>query len=590
MRYTVFLAAWVCCFGAAGAAWNDGSSVLLWVEPDALDVGTLGTGGPSAREPWFYDSDISAEVIEVAYLDHAIAIVDQSTSSTGTAWFRIVGGEEVTGADSLEIVAELRCEAHEDFVLYVREGGGASDSYLSLRFREDGTIRYNDADTPGGVLIGSYPAGQWFTVEIVFHTFLTAYDVALDGMPLLANEPHGSANRRIGSVFLGCEGDADMDGEIWINTLLVSAQNSNLEGKYPRVLADRRHTADFPLQIYPLHASAWLAEEFLIAFTNDVLSPMVLNGSEVFYMEAVRTPEREAFTPAEEAALEQFVHSGGKLWVMGEKRYDPASPEVISLILSPFGISMNADDLGGQLCYPALAHPVTSGLTQWEFVDNASSLNTTGPSAVPLMETAGGDTIVAAAEYGAGQVVACGDFEGYVFSPEGLTLYSNIVRWFEDEIVTYSVTVDPMGSGGAALYPGGLTGGANFGANTIVQAHAIPDPQWVFSHWLLDASGMQNPTEVLVDDDKVIRPVFLSDSDDDGIADIYEGTQDLDGDGVPNYLDEDSDGDGASDASEWTDGTDPYDPGDSPGVPLIWPPLGAALVFVGAFARSRVAA
>ena len=42
------------------------------------------------------------------------------------------------------------------------------------------------------------------------------------------------------------------------------------------------------------------------------------------------------------------------------------------------------------------------------------------------------------------------------------------------------------------------------------------------------------------------------DDDNDGIYDTYEGddTIDTDGDGIPNYLDTDSDGDGCSDAEE----------------------------------------
>ena len=51
-------------------------------------------------------------------------------------------------------------------------------------------------------------------------------------------------------------------------------------------------------------------------------------------------------------------------------------------------------------------------------------------------------------------------------------------------------------------------------------------------------------------------PKQALDSDGDGLLDSYEGTQDVDGDGLPNYLDLDSDGDGILDAEEGSDDPD----------------------------------
>ena len=78
------------------------------------------------------------------------------------------------------------------------------------------------------------------------------------------------------------------------------------------------------------------------------------------------------------------------------------------------------------------------------------------------------------------------------------------------------------------------------------------------------------------------------DSDGDGIPDIVEGSDDVDGDGVPNYLDLDSDGDGVPDAAEWIFGFDPYDPTDTPDLPMAGWPLAAALLVFGAAAIRRV--
>ena len=56
------------------------------------------------------------------------------------------------------------------------------------------------------------------------------------------------------------------------------------------------------------------------------------------------------------------------------------------------------------------------------------------------------------------------------------------------------------------------------------------------------------------------------DTDGDTILDSVEGIEDVDGDGIPNFLDLNSDGDGYSDLEETIAGTNPYDPAD----PLIF--------------------
>jgi hypothetical protein len=54
------------------------------------------------------------------------------------------------------------------------------------------------------------------------------------------------------------------------------------------------------------------------------------------------------------------------------------------------------------------------------------------------------------------------------------------------------------------------------------------------------------------DDSNIIQSdSTAADTDNDGVSDVEEGTGDMDGDGIPNYLDLDSDGDAISDAHEY---------------------------------------
>jgi gliding motility-associated-like protein len=72
-----------------------------------------------------------------------------------------------------------------------------------------------------------------------------------------------------------------------------------------------------------------------------------------------------------------------------------------------------------------------------------------------------------------------------------------------------------------------------------------------------DGDGISDAVEGIIDTDGDGIPNFRdTDSDNDGIPDAIEGTVDTDGDGIPNYLDLDSDNDGIPDSVELTVDTD----------------------------------
>lgn len=109
-----------------------------------------------------------------------------------------------------------------------------------------------------------------------------------------------------------------------------------------------------------------------------------------------------------------------------------------------------------------------------------------------------------------------------------------------------------------------------------------------------DGDGIFDVIEGTDDADGDGIPNYLDlDSDGDGIPDAVEGTGDVDGDGIPNYLDLDSDGDGVSDYVEaFLAHTDPYDANSYPVQSLPLKPwtaaaLAAALVACGRWAARR---
>lgn len=67
----------------------------------------------------------------------------------------------------------------------------------------------------------------------------------------------------------------------------------------------------------------------------------------------------------------------------------------------------------------------------------------------------------------------------------------------------------------------------------------------------LNDLGMATDSGIEANDATVQTEQSFVDTDGDGVSNEDEGTGDMDGDGVPNYLDLDSDGDSISDAHEY---------------------------------------
>ena len=69
------------------------------------------------------------------------------------------------------------------------------------------------------------------------------------------------------------------------------------------------------------------------------------------------------------------------------------------------------------------------------------------------------------------------------------------------------------------------------------------------------SDNMSTATDSMSDDVSVqndmMQDTTLADTDLDGVSNVDEGTGDIDGDGIPNYLDWDSDGDFISDTHEY---------------------------------------
>ncbi len=85
------------------------------------------------------------------------------------------------------------------------------------------------------------------------------------------------------------------------------------------------------------------------------------------------------------------------------------------------------------------------------------------------------------------------------------------------------------------------------------QVSGYPVSGTVRTLWLTATSGISTAVHATISDTITFQLQAGDDSDDDGFSDLTEGDGDLDADGLPNYLDTDSDADGVLDADEGDD-------------------------------------
>jgi hypothetical protein len=161
--------------------------------------------------------------------------------------------------------------------------------------------------------------------------------------------------------------------------------------------------------------------------------------------------------------------------------------------------------------------------------------------------------------------------------------FSENVRNFDvsDLIITEADTVSHAAAtigGGPQAYTVEITGITGAGTLTVAVDTASD---------VVDGLGMPLNSSVTSEAVKVVDPD--GDADGDGILNGDEGADDPDHDGTPNYLDEDSDNDGAYDAIEHELQSDPYDFEHPTPLPLrAWPWLLLFLMIVALVTTARL--
>jgi len=133
--------------------------------------------------------------------------------------FEFIGAAEVTEG-MVEISAQLWFAEFEGYYFYVRQQGGASASFNTIYFHGDGDIGSNDAAGSLGT-IGQYETGRAIELRAIHDLDAGTYDIWWDGVQVVEDRAHGIAAHGVGGVYFGIDHDADLDGVMYLDDLLV---------------------------------------------------------------------------------------------------------------------------------------------------------------------------------------------------------------------------------------------------------------------------------------------------------------------------------------------------------------------------------
>jgi hypothetical protein len=179
----------------------------------------IGTGGPEIGEPIRVDTMIMAVVRDTPMFTPALEITDDDDYAAGYALFEFMRDAEVTSG-VVVVGAHLWFDLLEDYKVIVREHGSAAQTFTNLNFTSAGMVYIVDAG--GSVGYEYYETGRVYAIMLVYNMDTGTYDVWLDGVLVVDDEPHGISGRGVGSVGFGCAHDADYDGRFYVDNIWVS--------------------------------------------------------------------------------------------------------------------------------------------------------------------------------------------------------------------------------------------------------------------------------------------------------------------------------------------------------------------------------
>jgi hypothetical protein len=202
----------------------DAQTVILDANFDdkAVDM-PLGTGGPSVGEPASVDPDMLPTIRSAPFASPCLELQDTVDFGARFARFTFTPQSEIVGG-IVTIHVDLWFSEIDNYLVYVREHQFSALSFFSLRFTSGASISITDAGGGVSPSVTTYAAGQAVSLDLIFNMDAGTYDLLLDDVLVIDDEPHDvEPGRGVGSLMLGTSNDSNVTGTIYADNILVTA-------------------------------------------------------------------------------------------------------------------------------------------------------------------------------------------------------------------------------------------------------------------------------------------------------------------------------------------------------------------------------
>lgn len=198
-----------------------GTTTILDCNFDAETLDALaGTGGAEAGQLYSLGG-APALVRSAPFGTSSLEIGDDSSITAEAVRFQFLNNWEIDRG-VLTISLNLWFHEFEDYNLYIREAQNSAVSFLTVLFTSSGSVRYRDLNS-NTTTVGSYTLGEALPLVLAYDLDQMTYDFSLGGAALLTDESLGSFPQGIGAVLIGAAFDADTDGLVSVDDMLVTA-------------------------------------------------------------------------------------------------------------------------------------------------------------------------------------------------------------------------------------------------------------------------------------------------------------------------------------------------------------------------------